>query len=148
MDKSSMLEAFRRAVPRTRRRGLFFLHIAVVLVAMARLRGESWNAALVRAILVAITFVALFVFETYNEKQAISGKPRLDSGQLWKRFFVVCAVLSVIYIGVAVGLAVLAGNPDGLQELFPIYFLTLACCSVVLFWEFKHLSDGGGDTST
>lgn len=132
-----MVEAFKRAASGASRRAPFFFYIAAFLVATSLFRGNAWKAIVAKLAFVVIGFLFVFLFELYKAWRVIAGKPQLDSGQLWKRFFVVVGVLSVIYILLAVGLAVFAANPDGLALLFPFYFCFLFAIALPFFWEFR-----------
>jgi hypothetical protein len=134
-----MIEAFKRAVSGASRRRQFFFYIVVFLVMTSLFRGNAWKAIVAKIAFVAIGVLFVFLFELYKGWRVVSGKPQLDSGQLWKRLFIVVGVMSAIYISLAVYLAVFAGNPNGLALLFPFYFCFLFSSALPFFWEFREL---------
>lgn len=144
-----MINAFKRAVSGTSRRTPFFLYIAVFLVATSLFRHNAWEAIVAKLVFVVIGFLFVFLFELYKGWRVVTGKPQLDSGQLWKRFFIVVGVVSAIYILLAVRLAVFAGNPDGLALLFPFYLCFLFSSVLPFFWEFRGLrtNESEGDST-
>jgi hypothetical protein len=143
-----MLEAFRRAMSGASRRRLFF-HIAVVLVTVSLFWGNNWKVIAAKFAFVAIGFLCVFLFELHKGWRVVAGKRQLGSSQLWRRFFIVVWVVSAIYIGLALYIAVFANEPDGLVFLFPFYFCFLFSCALPFFWEFRDLRtiEGEGDSN-
>jgi hypothetical protein len=144
MENNFLRDVLGRAVSGSTRRGRFFAHIAVVLVSFSVLRHNNWQTILFKLAMLAIGYLVVYMFELYKGWRFAMDKPWLDRWQLWKLLLAVGTLLSVIYVGAAVCLAVFAKRPDGLTVLFPLYLLILLSFALTLYWEFRDLADTDG----
>ncbi|WP_321888335.1 hypothetical protein [Paraburkholderia bannensis] len=132
-----MIDILEAARIGTLRRAPFFMHIATVLAAMSELRGDSWKVAVTKFIFLMAKLFVVFLFEISKSYRRHLNKYFLSSRQMWRVFFLVAAILFVIYIAASVLFSMRTKNPNGLGLFFSLYLTSLATPALLLYWELK-----------